>query len=202
MTSDFFEFCEIFRKAFLQKLYFIYTLSWIWLYWTIYCTQSAIAYSKLTIETLEQGVKYVQSYQWHCSGVFIVNFDHISHLVLVFLLLTLSKQMPAGYTIQKSAGNERPEIYLQCQNRYNRIFPVSHVFSLLISLCEKCSHSELFWPAFSTIRTEYGEIRTLFTQCLLWPLCTIETHLESSQTSKMELLTKIFSAGKSLYLFS
>ena len=31
-------------------------------------------------ETLEQGVKY---------GVFIVNFEHISHLVLVFLLLTL-----------------------------------------------------------------------------------------------------------------
>ena len=25
------------------------------------------------------------------SGVFIVNFEHISHLVLVFLLLTLSK---------------------------------------------------------------------------------------------------------------
>ena len=30
------------------------------------------------------------------SGVFIVNFEHISHLVLVFLLLTLSKLMPAG----------------------------------------------------------------------------------------------------------
>ena len=30
------------------------------------------------------------------SGVFIVNFEHISYLVLVFLLLTLSRQMPAG----------------------------------------------------------------------------------------------------------
>ena len=30
------------------------------------------------------------------SGIFIVNFEHISHLVLVFLLLTLSRQMPAG----------------------------------------------------------------------------------------------------------
>ena len=29
-------------------------------------------------------------------GVFIVNFEHISHLSLVFLLLTLSKQMLAG----------------------------------------------------------------------------------------------------------
>ena len=34
--------------------------------------------------------------QWRRSGIFIVNFEHISHLALVFLLLTLSKQMPAG----------------------------------------------------------------------------------------------------------
>ena len=27
---------------------------------------------------------------WRRSGVFIVNFEHISHLVLVFLFLTLS----------------------------------------------------------------------------------------------------------------
>ena len=33
--------------------------------------------------------------QWRRSGVFIVNFEHISHFVLVFLMLTLSKQMPA-----------------------------------------------------------------------------------------------------------
>ena len=30
------------------------------------------------------------------SGIFIVNFEHISHFVLVFLLLALSRQMPAG----------------------------------------------------------------------------------------------------------
>ena len=30
------------------------------------------------------------------SGIFIVDFEHISHLVLVFLLLTLRKQMSAG----------------------------------------------------------------------------------------------------------
>ena len=28
---------------------------------------------------------------WRCSGVFIVNFEHISHLALVFLFLTLSR---------------------------------------------------------------------------------------------------------------
>ena len=30
------------------------------------------------------------------SGIFIDDFEHISHLVLVFLLLTLRKQMSAG----------------------------------------------------------------------------------------------------------
>ena len=29
--------------------------------------------------------------QWRCSGVFIVNFEHISHLFLEFLLLTLNE---------------------------------------------------------------------------------------------------------------
>ena len=34
--------------------------------------------------------------RWRRPGVIIVNFEHISHLVLVFLLLNLSRQMPAG----------------------------------------------------------------------------------------------------------
>ena len=41
-------------------------------------------YSKLTIKTPERCV-------WRRSGVIIVNFEHISHLVLGFLLLTLSR---------------------------------------------------------------------------------------------------------------
>ena len=42
--------------------------------------------SKLTIKTPER---------WR-SGVFIVNFEHVSHLVQLFSLLTLRRQMPAG----------------------------------------------------------------------------------------------------------
>ena len=49
-------------------------------------TQPATACPKLTIETLEQGIKC----HWRRSGVFIVNFEHILHLVLVFLLLSLN----------------------------------------------------------------------------------------------------------------
>ena len=51
-------------------------------------TRSEIC-SKLTMKIPERG-------HWRRSGTFIVNFEHISHLVLVFLLLTLSRQMPAG----------------------------------------------------------------------------------------------------------
>ena len=40
--------------------------------------------SELTIKTPERR-------QCRCSGVVIVNFEHISHLILVFLLLTLRR---------------------------------------------------------------------------------------------------------------
>ena len=45
-------------------------------------SQPAFTCSKLTIETLE--------HHWCRSGIFIINFEHISHLVLVFVLLTLN----------------------------------------------------------------------------------------------------------------
>ena len=39
--------------------------------------------SKLTIKTSERC-------KWHLSGIFTLNFEHISHLALVFLLATLN----------------------------------------------------------------------------------------------------------------
>ena len=45
--------------------------------------------SKLTIKTPERC-------QGRRSGVFIVNFEHISHLIPVFLLLTLNMSLLAG----------------------------------------------------------------------------------------------------------
>ena len=44
----------------------------------INCTQLAITCSKLTIETLEEGVKYVQRYFTPCSSVSIVNFEQVN----------------------------------------------------------------------------------------------------------------------------
>ena len=60
-------------------------------------TQPANTYSKLTIETLEQvakcsklTIKTTERRHWDRSSVFIVNFEHISHVALAFLLLTLN----------------------------------------------------------------------------------------------------------------
>ena len=48
---------------------------------------------KLTIKTSER-------HQWR-SGVFIVNFEHIPHLALLFLLLTLNMQLPGGKELEQ-----------------------------------------------------------------------------------------------------
>ena len=58
-------------------------------------TQRAFNCSKLTIvETLEQGdicskltIKTPERHQWRHFGIVIDDFEHISHLVLVFLFL-------------------------------------------------------------------------------------------------------------------
>ena len=57
-------------------------------------TQSGITYSKLTTETLKtvwNEFKFNSKDIRATPGVFIVNFKHISHLVLVFLLSTLNR---------------------------------------------------------------------------------------------------------------
>ena len=47
--------------------------------------------SKSKAKALEKGLKYFQSFHWRRSGVFIVNFEHISHLFLVYLLFNLNR---------------------------------------------------------------------------------------------------------------
>ena len=73
---------------------------WITTFW-LKPDPPAFTCSKLTIQTQEQGktcsnltikkpeprqIKTPEQHQWHCSGAFIINFEHISHLVLMFLL--------------------------------------------------------------------------------------------------------------------
>ena len=68
--------------------------------------------SKFTIKTPERR-------QWRRSGVFIVNIEHISHLFLMFLLLTLNMQLPAGFSLSVNACHIF--IYLSCAS-YNIFF--------------------------------------------------------------------------------
>ena len=85
-------------------------------------SQPAISCSKLTIETREQDceicwkltIKIPERRHWSCFSVFIVNFEHISHLFLVFLLLTLSWQMPAGLVFLMFSGVKKWNIGLNC----------------------------------------------------------------------------------------
>ena len=50
--------------------------------------------SKLRIKTPERR-------HWRRSGVLILNFEHISHLIPALLLLTLNKSMSDGYKEDK-----------------------------------------------------------------------------------------------------
>ena len=50
----------------------------------------------MVFEILTQPVITCSKLTWRRSGLFIVNFEHISHLVLVFLLLTLSGKCRLG----------------------------------------------------------------------------------------------------------
>ena len=79
--------------------------------------------SKLTIKTPEQC-------QWRHSGVFIVNFEHILHLFLVFLLLTLNMQLLAGLW-------GRIEVSVECGNLW-----VTWIFCQLYTLYDRYIENE------------------------------------------------------------
>ena len=58
---------------------------------------------------------------WHRSSVFIVNFEHLSHLVLVFLMLILSRQMPAWIAWEVSYIPNNQTQKHNTKNRNNNI---------------------------------------------------------------------------------
>ena len=68
----------------------IFLPAWIYLFKVNYENTSTMRniYSMLTIKAPER--------HWRCSGVFIVNFEHVSHIILEFLLLIFNMLMPAG----------------------------------------------------------------------------------------------------------
>ena len=67
--------------VFRDFLHFAEAVAWL----TFTCSES-------TKETVEKG-------QWHFSSVFIANYEHMLHLFLVLMLLTLDKYILAGSKI-------------------------------------------------------------------------------------------------------
>ena len=55
---------------------------------------------------LKLTIKIQERYYWRRSGVFIVNFERISCIVLVFQLLTLDNYMSAEVEIEEYIGTK------------------------------------------------------------------------------------------------
>ena len=64
----------------------------------------------------ELTTKIPERRHWRRSGVFILNFEHISHLFLVFPLLTLNMKILAGYC---SLYHVKPERYMKWNNIFS-----------------------------------------------------------------------------------
>ena len=71
---------------------------------------------KLTVKTPER-------HQWRRSGVFIVNSEHISNIILLFLLLTLNILLPAGPMSQL-----RKFLLLRWNWKLSALIELEHVF--------------------------------------------------------------------------
>ena len=78
--------------------------------------------SKVTLKIPEQHPR-------RRSGVFVVNFKNISHLVLLFLLLTLNMELPPGITTQLSAAKpHKPLLLGKYYFVFNHLFHKKKVF--------------------------------------------------------------------------
>ena len=99
--------------------------------------------SKLTIKTPERR-------QWHRFGVFIDNFEHIAHPALVFLLLTLKMQLPAGIKLFCFCLLLKTRFLMQ-----KNLFSTCNVMNLIYQLCTSPSASVP--SSFSEMMQLYGK---------------------------------------------
>ena len=69
----------------------------------IYLFKDSIGNIKTVCKTSSKlTIKIPKGRRWRRSALFIVNFEQISHIVFVFPLLTLNKQMPVGSIVYGS----------------------------------------------------------------------------------------------------
>ena len=112
--------------------------------------------SKLTINTPQQ-------HHWRQSSVFIVNFEHISQLFLVFLSLTLNKQMLGGQVLYRIT-DLKTFVKFAGKHPWRRSFLVNKVLSrspprVLFSIfLFKMFQGSYFSKHFLTIDTLFSKI--------------------------------------------
>ena len=93
LTQVIFEWIVLLVATFLPRIHITWTC--------LVISQLAFTCSKLTMETRceicsKLTIKTPERRHWCCCGALIVNVDHFSHLVLLFLLLTLNMLMLAA----------------------------------------------------------------------------------------------------------
>ena len=87
-------FFHLLTQPYFRILYILFKLS----FWNIfsYTDKHLLTYFPAGSYMFKINNKDTRKRPWRRSGIFIVNFEHISHLALVFLLLTLSREMSTG----------------------------------------------------------------------------------------------------------
>ena len=104
--------------------------------------------SKLTIKTLRRR-------HWRNSGVFIVNFEHVSHLVLVFLLSPVSRLMPAEYyCLQWKITQGFLALISEITNLLSRL-PCTDIEYVIVGVSK---HSQNFWSEFRNSNNSTREV--------------------------------------------
>ena len=98
------------------------TVPYVW----VVLTHAAFTCSKSIIEKKEMYeicskliIEIPERRHWRRSCVFMVNFEQISHIVLLFPLLTLNKYIPTGYFFTDftlTAGFHLVPLRTPCQN--------------------------------------------------------------------------------------
>ena len=105
--------------------------------------------SKLTIKTPEQC-------QWRRSGVFIVNFEHIAHLALVCLLLTLnmwfSFKILRGKKVKRNTVQNIPSNEASIEYDFSKIKNSARVHSVKLA--------KMFNKYVSEAKFKQGKLKT------------------------------------------
>ena len=141
---------------------------------------------KAKFETCSKLTKTTSKWrQWCHSSVFIVNFEFISHIVLVFLLLTLGKKVPVGNKFPYlSRTYQKPCIYSSWNQ--NKIWRKGRSFLLLSFFSRKHYQrasiaKRMFYAKYSWVSSEVSLLIFQKIYPFISPDCNLEISASASR---------------------